>query len=117
MTSGRSLLIRRTVRANADILDIWLYVAESNLVAADRILDDIERVCSLLITHPEMGRERPEIQKGIRSFAVAPWIILYRVHNDTIEVVRSCMAPVISTISISEATSAPRARCGPPTRR
>jgi plasmid stabilization system protein ParE len=48
MTPGRPVVIRRSARARQDILEIWLYVAESNPIAADRILDDIERVCTLL---------------------------------------------------------------------
>lgn len=73
---------RLSVRASEDLLELWLYVAESNPTAADRILDNIERVVGLLAENPRMGRERSELLSGIRSFAVVPWVIFYRVEPD-----------------------------------
>ena len=88
MSTGAPLPLRRTQRARADILDIWLYVAERNSKAADRVLDEIERVCRLIATAPLMGRERPEIVPGIRSFGAMSWVIFYRVTDEYIEIVR-----------------------------
>ena len=81
--------IRLSHRASEDLLDLWLYVAESNPAAADRILDDIERVVGLLAENPQMGRERREVMRGIRSFAAVPWVIFYRIEqSDAILVAR-----------------------------
>jgi toxin ParE1/3/4 len=88
MTSDRPLATRRSSRARADFLDIWLYIAERNADAADRVLDEIERVCGLIAHHPQMGRERPEIAPAIRSFAVMSWVIFYRAHPEFIDIVR-----------------------------
>jgi plasmid stabilization system protein ParE len=49
MTSERPRAIRRTTKARADILEIWLYIAERNLAATDRVLDAIENNCGLLL--------------------------------------------------------------------
>ena len=86
--SSRPLAIRRTARARVDIRDIWHYIAERNLPAADRVLDAIERIFHLLASHPMMGRERPELSPGIRSFVVMSWVVFYRVREDAIEVIR-----------------------------
>ena len=32
----------------------------------------------LLAEHPQIGRERPELSSGLRSFAMRPYVFLYR---------------------------------------
>jgi toxin ParE1/3/4 len=51
--------VRFTRRARQDLLDIWLYIAPQNPVAADRVFDRIEESCQLLRDHPEIGPARP----------------------------------------------------------
>ena len=70
MNDPRSLAIRRSAKAESDLLEIWLYIAEQDAGAADRVLDEIARVWGLIATPPQMGRERPDILPGIRSLAV-----------------------------------------------
>lgn len=40
-------IINWTVLAEADLIDIWIYIAQDNPVAADNLLDEIESKCSL----------------------------------------------------------------------
>ena len=42
MASVRSL-VQFTQSAQTDLLEAWLFIAEDNLAAADRLLDQIER--------------------------------------------------------------------------
>jgi toxin ParE1/3/4 len=86
--SDAPLAIKRSAKARADLLEIWLYIADRDSQAADRILGEIERVCRLIATHPRMGRERPDIRPGIRSFAVMSWTIFYRIEDRFIDIVR-----------------------------
>jgi len=88
MSPDRSLAIRRSRKAQADLTEIWLYIAERDEAAADRVLDEIERVCRLIATRPKMGRERSELKPNIRSFGVMSWVIFYRIADDFIDVVR-----------------------------
>jgi toxin ParE1/3/4 len=88
MNADRARAIRRSQRARTDLTDIWLYVAERNPSAADRVLDEIERIIKLIATRPQMGRERPEIRSGIRSFGVMSWIIFYHIDDTFIDIVR-----------------------------
>ncbi len=81
-------VIKRTAQAEADLIDIWLYISHDNPSAADRLLDDIEEACSLLAKHPQLGAARPEIAEACRSFPVGHYLILYRMIPDGIEVVR-----------------------------
>lgn len=48
--------IRFTHSAEADLLELWVTIAEENLTAADEILDVIQLTATLLGTQPEMGR-------------------------------------------------------------
>jgi plasmid stabilization system protein ParE len=64
-----------TARAQADLLDAWLYIAEDNLAAADRVLEVIEQESKLLLMQPLMGRARPELGSDVRSWPSAtPYI-------------------------------------------
>jgi toxin ParE1/3/4 len=44
---GTMPVIIRTAQAEEDLIEIWLYIAQDNPVAADDLLDDIERRISL----------------------------------------------------------------------
>jgi toxin ParE1/3/4 len=81
-------LVNKTVRAETDLLDIWLYIARDHIVAADRLLDVVDEKCTLLATFPNMGRSRPELAAGIRSFAIGSYIVFYHVVDVGVEIVR-----------------------------
>ena len=75
--------------AEADLQELWLNIAEENLVAADESLDSIHATVSLLGSQPEMGRARPELSGGLRSFPTrTPYIIFYLPNDDGLLVVR-----------------------------
>ena len=75
-------------KAEADLLEIWLYVAQDSPRAADRLLDRIETQCRLLADNPRLGRARPEIAPDARAWKVGRYLVLYREQGDGIEVVR-----------------------------
>lgn len=81
--------IRYTNSAETDLLALWLAIAEDNLVAADESLDSIQSTVSLLATQPEMGRVRPELADGLRSFPTrTAYIIFYVPDEDGLLIVR-----------------------------
>jgi toxin ParE1/3/4 len=43
----------------------------------------------MISEHPEIGRERPEVGRGLRSFATMSWVLFYRVEGQTIRIVRA----------------------------
>ncbi len=78
-----------TTTAEADLLEIWVTIAEENLVAADESLDLIESTVSILDREPEMGRARPELADGLRSIPTrTPYIVFYITDADRLLVVR-----------------------------
>ena len=70
-------MLRYTASAENDLLDAWLYIAEDSLQAADRVVDTIDREARLLITQPRMGRERPELAPGLRSWPTSTRYLLF----------------------------------------
>ena len=81
-------VVRRTAKAEDDLVDLWLYVVADNPDAADRLLEEIDRKCVLLAGNPLRGRARPDITPEFRSFPVGNYLILYRALSDGVEVVR-----------------------------
>ena len=81
--------IQFTHAAEADLLELWLTIAEENPVAADKLLDSIQATVSLLGNQPEMGRARPELSNRLRSIPTrTPYIIFYLPNDDGLLVVR-----------------------------
>jgi plasmid stabilization system protein ParE len=74
--------IRLTDSAKADLLDLWLNIAEDNLVAADESMDSIQATVALLGNQPEMGRARPELADGLRSFPTRTRYTLFYLPDD-----------------------------------
>lgn len=56
---------------------------------ADRLVDSITDRFYLLATHPNIGRTRDQdLRPGLRSFAVAEYVILYRVQDEDVLILR-----------------------------
>jgi toxin ParE1/3/4 len=81
-------LPRLTEQAKADLDEIWLQIALDDVLVADRFIDRVLSRCQLLADRPKMGRERPELRAGLRSFTIGSYLIIYRLRAGGIEVVR-----------------------------
>jgi toxin ParE1/3/4 len=57
--------------AFADLDEIWEYIAQDNIVAADRVLADIHAVLRTLATSPQIGHRRPDLTARPLRFHVA----------------------------------------------
>ena len=68
----------QSARARADLLRIWLYIAEDSEPAADRLLQAIEGKILLLATFPEMGSPRDDIRPDIRCLVHGRYLVFYR---------------------------------------
>jgi len=80
--------IRIAAKAAADLDEIWLYIANDNPSAADKYIGAIVSRFPMLASMPLMGRERPELSSGLRSFVVGRHVIFYRLFEKGIEIVR-----------------------------
>lgn len=81
--------VRLTRQAEQDLLDAWLHVAANNPDAADALIDTLHSAAQTLAGTPLIGRERPELASGIRSWPTAtPWLIFYVAEPVGITVIR-----------------------------
>jgi toxin ParE1/3/4 len=79
---------RLSQRAEQDLENIWIYVAQKNEVAADLLLAKLLDQFPMLAQFPEMGYARNELMLGIRCFPVKPDNIFYRKLEVGIEIFR-----------------------------
>lgn len=77
-----------TPRGQADLDELWGYIASDNPAAADEVLARIMHTFDLLAENPEMGRARPEPNQDVRTFSVGKYIIAYRSSRQILEVLR-----------------------------
>jgi toxin ParE1/3/4 len=75
--------------AEWDLIEIWGYWArEASIEVADNQLRGIDRAWERLEDWPFSSRARDELLPGLRSLAVHPNVIFYRVRDDHVEIVR-----------------------------
>lgn len=77
--------IEQTYPARGDLQQIWLYIAQENLTAAARLIDEIER---LLAHSPLMGQATDTYRVGLRQFTVGNYVLFYQQINDGVRLVR-----------------------------
>ena len=82
------MVVRRRPLAAEDIVEVWDHIADDNLSAADRWVDQLDEQFRLLATQPLMGRARDELSPGLRSFPFGRYMIFYQPIEGGIDVVR-----------------------------
>ena len=75
-------------QAEADLIDIWVYIAEDSAAAADAFATQLYEKCHLLAENPSLGRNRPEVADGLYSFPYKRYVIYYRQREHRLEVAR-----------------------------
>jgi toxin ParE1/3/4 len=81
----------RSPQADSDLDSVWQYVASEtgNLEIADRLIDSITERFLLLATYPNIGRRRDDdLRPGLRSFPVGQYIIIYRLRDGNVLILR-----------------------------
>ena len=81
--------IEFTRRANAQIRNLFAYIAQEDASAALKMVERIEARTQRLTETPELGVELPEVDypfltPGYRRLLVSPFLIYYRVIEDTV---------------------------------
>jgi toxin ParE1/3/4 len=74
--------------AENDLLDTWLYIAEDQPINADRYLDKLQEKAQKLAEFPDLGRDRPELAEGLKSFPVDRYNLYYTVTETKLILVR-----------------------------
>jgi toxin ParE1/3/4 len=75
-------------QADADLLQIFRYLAERNPAAADSLIRETDSKFENLSLFPFIGRSRATLAPGLRSVVVHPYVIFYTAERDRIVIVR-----------------------------
>jgi toxin ParE1/3/4 len=82
----RRIAFARLSRRDMD--EIWNYIAEDNVVAADALINEFLQTTKALADNPELGRRREDMPNGMRSLHVGNYVIFYRPDSDGVTVIR-----------------------------
>ena len=74
--------------AASDLEEILVFIGEDSLEAARRACAKLLDHCRKLANAPRLGRERPELGEGVRSWPVGNYVILYRTNRSHTVVLR-----------------------------
>ena len=77
-----------TLDAQADLKEIWDYVARDSVFQADRLLSRFEEKFIHLANHRGYGRPRPELASGCRSHPFGNYCFYFRQTKDGILLLR-----------------------------
>lgn len=80
--------VRVTRDAELDLDETWLYIAQDNLDAAIRFIDDLTCRFPLLATAPRLGRSREDLMPGLRSHVFGAYVIYDRQSRAGIAILR-----------------------------
>lgn len=80
--------ILKRPRAEADITELWNFIADDSEARADAFIDELDRELRTLAKRPNIGRARGELAEGLRSFTVGRYVIFYLPLTDGIDIVR-----------------------------
>lgn len=80
--------LRFTPVSRDDLEEIWEFIAQDNLDAAEALLKAIEEKCELLASSPSIGRRRDELAEDLRSLPHDSYLIFYRMVADGVLIVR-----------------------------
>jgi toxin ParE1/3/4 len=64
--------------ARQDLRDIRDYIAKDNPDAARRVVTRLRGLARILAGAPALGRARPELGAGVRSFPADRYVLFYR---------------------------------------
>ncbi|WP_295620461.1 type II toxin-antitoxin system RelE/ParE family toxin [Chamaesiphon sp. GL140_3_metabinner_50] len=71
-----------------DLESISSYFADLNIEAGEKFLQGFNKRCQQLASFPNIGRSYDDLQVGLRGLPLEGYVILYRVTEDRIEIVR-----------------------------
>ena len=80
--------LRRHPQAEQDLIEIYQHISRDNPPAAEKLVRTVNSKCELLARSPMIGRARPELRSDLRSFPYGAYLILYRIVEDGVEIVR-----------------------------
>ena len=73
--------------AERDLNEIWEYIAQGSIDAADRWISKLFTTFTTLARNPGMGHKRPDLtDHPVLFWPVGAYVILYRLRNKRVEI-------------------------------
>lgn len=79
---------RLTLKADADLRDVWLHVAQDSVDAADRLIDRFTEKFEFLADHPGVGTRMERYRPGLRAFSVGHYVVFFHLQDDALVIYR-----------------------------
>jgi toxin ParE1/3/4 len=81
--------------ATDDLQEIWVYIANDNPTAADKLEDDIYAACELLAKNPRLGHRRLDLtDEPVLFWPVrGQYIVIYLFDTKLLKIVRILQGP------------------------
>lgn len=80
--------VRFSPAAEADPMNITIYIAQDNPTRALTFVDELESKCELLASEPGIGTQRPELGEGICMLPHGRYLIFWREANKALRIER-----------------------------
>lgn len=78
-----------TVQAAQDLAEIYDYIAQESEPAASAVVTRLESFCNqTLAQFPHSGKPADHLRKGLRTFTVKSYLVLYSVPKQTVTIQR-----------------------------
>jgi antitoxin ParD1/3/4/toxin ParE1/3/4 len=75
--------------ARLDLIEIWDFIAQDNIDAADRVRDEMLEAMAMLAAEPGLGHYRKDLaDEPLRFWRVYSYLIIYRPESRPLEIVR-----------------------------
>ena len=87
MAGHRRFAITDHARRDLDEIGRWI-TGQSGRERARLVLRRLVSTCELFASQPSAGRPEPDLGSNVRSFVVAPYLVVYRPQARSIEVLR-----------------------------
>jgi toxin ParE1/3/4 len=82
------MIYRLLPQAERDLEAITDFIAEYDPGAALKLVQRFQERWELLSNFPLTGQRRPDLDQEARHVIVGPYLTLYRIREDTVEIVR-----------------------------
>ena len=78
-------IVQYQAAAEADLVGVWLQVADDGGPdRGDEYISKLQAICELVASQPDIGVNRTDIAKGVRSFPLDRYVIYYEQHGPTV---------------------------------
>jgi plasmid stabilization system protein ParE len=90
-------------KADLDINEIWDYIAEDNINAADKLIDKIYETFKRLSEMPFIGNVKSDwTDKELRFWSIKKYLIVYEINNNNSITIVRVLSEYRDVISIIE---------------